>query len=73
MVRPFIEVNVVLLTKLDMTKILVNLPSIKYLEEVPDTLIFFLNGDRLMVRESLSEVLNAVKAYNRSMEAPATP
>ena len=57
----------VLLTKLDKTKILVSLGSIKYLEQVPDTLIFFLNGDRIMVKESFAEVLSAVRDYNRDL------
>ncbi len=47
-----------LLTKLDDSKVLVSLASIKYLEAVPDTLIFFLNGDSLMVKESLSDILS---------------
>lgn len=46
----------VLLTKLNNSKVLVSLASIKYLEAVPDTLIFFLNGDSLMVKESLEEI-----------------
>ena len=49
-----------LLTKLDHKKILINIESIKYIETVPDTIIFFLNGDSIMVRESLEDVSNAV-------------
>ena len=57
----------ILLTKLDDSKILVWLGSVKYLESVPDTLICFLNGDRIMVRETFSEVLSAVKHYNAGL------
>lgn len=44
------------LTKLDKTKILVNVESIKYIEKTPDSLIFFNNGDRMIVAESLDEI-----------------
>ena len=46
----------ILLTKLDGTKILLNLETVKYLEAVPDTIVFFVNGESLMVKETLSEV-----------------
>lgn len=50
----------ILLTKLDDNKILISLETVKYLESVPDTLIFFLNGDSVMVKESLPEIEQAV-------------
>ncbi len=53
----------ILLTKLDNQKILVNLETVKYLEAVPDTLVFFTNGESLIVRESLEDFSEAVKAY----------
>lgn len=46
----------ILLTKLDNSKILLNLENVKYIETVPDTLILFMNGDSLIIRESLEEV-----------------
>ena len=50
----------ILLTKLDDNKILINLETVKYLESVPDTLIFFVNGDSVMVKESLQDIEKAV-------------
>jgi flagellar protein FlbD len=47
---------VILLTKLDKTRILVNLETIKYVEATPDSLIRFLNGDSVIVAESLDEI-----------------
>ncbi|NRA43685.1 MAG: flagellar FlbD family protein [Oligoflexales bacterium] len=44
------------LTKLDQSSILVNLEAIKYVESMPDTLILFLNGDSVIVKESLDEI-----------------
>lgn len=52
------------LTKLDNQKILINLDTIKYLESVPDTLIFFTNGDSIMVRESLDDIERAVRSFH---------
>jgi flagellar protein FlbD len=46
----------IMLTKLDNAPILVNLESIKYVEATPDTLIRFLNGDTMIVRESLEDL-----------------
>lgn len=46
----------ILLTKLDKTRILVTLETIKCIEETPDTLVRFLNGESLMVRESIEEI-----------------
>lgn len=45
-----------LLSKLDKTKVLIPLEAVKYIEETPDTLIRFLNGESVLVRESLSEI-----------------
>jgi uncharacterized protein YlzI (FlbEa/FlbD family) len=47
-----------LLTKLDQTRVLVPIESIKYIEETPDTLIRFLNGESLIVRENFSTIQN---------------
>lgn len=45
------------LTKLDESTIAVSLDAIKYVEAMPDTLIIFLNGDSLIVRESVDELI----------------
>lgn len=53
----------ILLTKLNNQKILINLEAVKYIESVPDTLIFFTNGESVMVLENLETVSNAVRDY----------
>ena len=55
----------ILLTRLDQSKLLVNLETVKYVEATPDTLITFLNGDSVMVRESLEEVERRVVEYKQ--------
>ncbi len=57
----------IMLTKLDQQKILVNLETIKYLEAVPDTLIFFTNGESVIIKESLEQVIEAVKTYHAEL------
>ena len=44
------------LTKLDSSPMLVSTNAIKYIEETPDTIVFFLNGDSVVIRESIEEV-----------------
>ena len=57
----------ILLTKLNQQKILVNLDAVKYIESVPDTLIFFNNGESLMVLEDIETVSNAVQSYQAAL------
>ncbi len=51
------------LSKLDSKNVLISLDTIKYIESTPDTLVFFINGDSLIVRESLEEVQRRVVEY----------
>ena len=53
----------IVLTKLDRSSVLVSVEAIKYMEAVPDTLINFLNGDSLIVRENFEEVMACVVNY----------
>ena len=61
----------IVLTKLDSKKILINLDSIKYIESIPDTLIFFINGESVIVREKLEEVRAAIISYKAQVLAAA--
>jgi flagellar protein FlbD len=53
----------ILLTRLDKSKVLINVEAIKFAEATPDTLITFLNGDSILVRESLEELEQRVINY----------
>lgn len=55
-------ISLIKLTKLDSTPILVNVEAIKYVEMIPDTLVLFLNGDSLLVKESSETLVAEVKA-----------
>ena len=54
---------VILLTKLDKSKVLVSLDNIKFIETTPDTLVRFVNGETLIVSESLEEVARLVEDF----------
>lgn len=53
----------IILTRLDNSKVLVNLDTLKCAESTPDTLLSFVNGDSLMVRETLEEIDRRVLDY----------
>lgn len=53
----------IMLTRLDKSRVLVNLETVKYFESTPDTLVFFVNGDSLIVQEPLEEVERRVLDY----------
>lgn len=62
----------ILLTKLDKQKVLVLIDSIKYVEATPDTLVRFINGDMLIVTESLQEVSSLVFEFKTKCLASAS-
>jgi flagellar protein FlbD len=62
----------ILLTKLDQQKVLINLETVKYIESVPDTIIFFTNGDSVMVLESIEAISQAVVEYQAAVFRQST-
>ena len=51
------------LTRLNGNAMVVNSDLIKFAEASPDTMLTLINGEKIMVRESCSEVLERVIAY----------
>ena len=47
--------------------VVLNADLIKMIESTPDTLITLINGDTLMVRESLEEVVDKAVEYARKI------
>jgi flagellar protein FlbD len=56
----------ILLTRLNKDEFILNAELIRYVESCPDTLITLTNGDTLMVRETLDDVVRRVVAYHQS-------
>jgi len=57
------------LTRLNGAPILLNSDLIKTAEASPDTMLTLINGEKLIVREELSEVLDRVLAYRARLLA----
>jgi flagellar protein FlbD len=60
--------RMILLTRLskDRDEFVLNAELIRYVERCPDTLITLTNGDTVMVRETLDEVVRRTVAYHQS-------
>lgn len=56
-------------TRLNGQKLVVNAEQIRYIESTPDTMITLIAGDKLMVKESLEEVVDLAVQYNRQIRA----
>ncbi len=55
--RRLFEINMIVLTRLNDATFVLNAELIKMIEATPDTLITLINGDHMMVRESVDDVV----------------
>ena len=55
------------LTRLNGKAVVVNADLIRYVEETPDTIVTLAGRDRIVVRESLDEVVRRAIEYGRSL------
>jgi flagellar protein FlbD len=55
------------LSRLNGRSIIVNAELIKFVEDSPDTVITLVTGDKLVVREPVSEVMRKTLDYRRSL------
>ncbi len=54
-------------TRLNDQPLVLNAELIKTVESTPDTLITLINGDRMMVKESMEEIVRKAVEYGRQM------
>ena len=54
-------------TRLNGQPVVINSEQIKMVEQTPDTMITLLTGDRLMVKESVQEIVRRAIEYGRAM------
>jgi flagellar protein FlbD len=54
-------------TRLDRRVVVLNADLIKMIESTPDTIITLLNGDTVVVRETLDEVVRRATDYQRQV------
>ncbi len=55
------------LTRLNKRVVVVNAELIKMLESTPDTIVTLINGDTIIVRESVEEVVRRAIDYSRQV------
>lgn len=60
------------LTRLNGQRFVMNAEKIRYVEETPDTVICSDTGEKLMVRETLQEVMRRAIDYARAIRKPIT-
>ncbi len=60
------------LTRLNGQQIVINAEKIRCVESTPDTLVCCDNGEKLMVRETLQEVIRRAIDYARIIRRPIT-
>ena len=60
-------------TRLNNKPIVVNAELIRSVEENPDTTITLINGDHIIVRESMAEIVQRAVEYGRSLRKMLPP
>ena len=56
-------------TRLNGKRFVVNAEMIRFIESTPDTIITLISGDRIMVKESLEQVVDLAIQYCRQIRA----
>jgi flagellar protein FlbD len=64
---------VITVTGLGGDVLVVNVDLIVTIERTPDTVITLINGDKLLVRESLDELVDRTVSYRQRGVAPRVP
>jgi flagellar protein FlbD len=60
-------------TRINHLPLVLNSDLIEHLESTPDTVITLTNGQKLVVRESVDEVVKKVIEFRRSIQVPNSP
>lgn len=54
-------------TKLDNTRILLNIEQIQSIQETPDTVITFTSREKMLVKETMGEVTKRIMNYHQAI------
>ncbi len=60
-------------TRLNHTPVVINPDLIVFIEETPDTMLTLTNGEKIVVQETVMEVIKKVTDYRRSIFNPCIP
>jgi flagellar protein FlbD len=58
---------VIRVTRLNNTPFLINSDLIKFVEQAPDTLITLVNGEKIIVQESVDDIVDRIILFRRSV------
>jgi flagellar protein FlbD len=61
----------ILLTRLNNQPLVVNSDMIKFIENTPDTVITLVTGEKIVVRETVAEVMEEILSFRRRVAAAA--
>ena len=61
------ELRMIQLTRLNNSPLTVNSDLIKFVEQSPDTVITLLNGEKIIVRENATTVLQRIVEFRRTV------
>ncbi len=56
-------------TRLNGKRFIINAEQIRYIENTPDTLITLMNGDKILVRETMEQIVERAIEYGRQLRA----
>ena len=59
------------LTRLNNRPLVVNSDMIKFIENTPDTVITLISGEKIVVLETVAEVLEEISSFRRQVAAAA--
>jgi flagellar protein FlbD len=62
----------IILTRLNGQQFVLNAEKIRYVECTPDTVVCTDHGDKVMVKESMQEVIRRSIDYSRAIRKPVT-
>ncbi len=57
----------ILLTKINKAPIAVNCDLIEYIEETPDSVITLTTGDKVVVQQSMADIIQKIVAYRKTV------
>ena len=63
----------ILLTRLNNRPLVVNSDMIKFIENTPDTVLTLVSGEKVVVLESVAEVMDAIMSFRARIVAAAGP
>jgi flagellar protein FlbD len=60
-----LQAPLIKLRRLDGTEVVINMDLVEYLEATPDTVVSFASGHKMVVRDTIDEVIEKVIAFRR--------